>query len=187
MNRHSTDHQILTRAARIIRDARYLSIATTAPDSSPWAAQLQYAWFTHPLRLVVGSGTTARHTRHILSTGVAAATVSTLPGSAHGLDGLQMIGASRALSGTELAPVVDGFYQQMFPDPAEARNHALPLTQLDADGPQRLLELRPRELWILDLDRWHMDGVSARRPVDIEAVEDVLAPPSTNGQRSLPA
>lgn len=180
MTAHSTDREIAARAARIIRDAGYLTIATAAPGSGPWAAQLQYAWFTHPLRLVAGSGATTRHTRHVLSTGIAAATISTLPGTAHGIDGLQMAGDCRALSGTELASVVEGFYQQMFTDPAEAQAQALPLTQLDGGGPQRLLGLRPRELWILDLDRWSTDGVSARRAVDIEAVENILSTPSAS-------
>lgn len=180
MTAHSTDRAIVARTARIIRDAGYLTMATASPESGPWAAQLQYAWFTHPLRLVAGSGITAQHTRHVLSTGVAAATVSTLPGSAHGLDGLQMAGDCRALSGTELASVVKAFYQQMFADPAEAQAQALPLTQLDGGGPQRLLELRLHELWILDLDRWDTDGVSARRAVDIEAVENILSTPSAS-------
>lgn len=175
MKPHSTDFEIATRAAGIIRDAGYLTVATTAPDSSPWAAQLQYAWFTDPLRFVVGSAVSARHTCHVLSAGVAAATVSTLPGTAHGLDGLQMAGDCRALSGAELTSVLEAFYQQMFTDPAEARAQALPVAQLHGGGPQRLLELRPRELWILDLDRWEHDGVSVRRIVDIQAVEESLA------------
>lgn len=129
---------------------------------------------------MAGSGATAQHTRHVLSTGVAAATVSTLPGTVHGLDGLQMAGDCRALSGTELASVVEAFYQQMFADPAEAQAQALPPTQLDGAGPHRLLELRPRELWILDLDRWDTERVSARRPVDIEAVENILSTPSAS-------
>lgn len=183
MTGHSTDREIVARAARIIRGAGYLTMATAAPDSGPWAAQLQYAWLTHPLRLLVGSGSTARHTLHILSTGVAAATVSTLPGSVHGLDGLQVAGDCRSLSGTDLASAVEGFYQQMFPNPTEARAQALPLTQLDGDGPHRLLELRPRELWILDLDRWDDEGVSARQAVDIHAVEDALAARATRERR----
>lgn len=178
MKPRSTELEIVTRAAGIIRNAGYLTIATAAPGSSPWAAQLQYAWFTHPLRLVVGSGATARHTLHILSTGAAAATVSTLPGTAHGLDGLQLAGDCRTLSGADLASVVEGFYQQMFADPTEARAQAFPLTQLDGDGPHRLLELRPRELWILDLDRWDNEGISARRAVDIENLANALEQPS---------
>ncbi|SHL73807.1 hypothetical protein SAMN04487849_109113 [Micrococcus luteus] len=179
MKPRSTDFEITTRAAGIIKDAGYLTVATTAPDSTPWAAQLQYAWFTDPLRFVVGSAVSARHTRHVLNTGVAAAALSTLTGTAHGLDGLQMAGDCRALSGAELTSVLEAFYQQMFTDPAEARAQALPVAQLDEGGPQRLLELRSRELWILDLDRWETDGVSARRAVDIETVESILSTPST--------
>lgn len=143
MKPRSTDFEITTRAAGIIKDAGYLTVATTAPDSTPWAAQLQYAWFTDPLRFVVGSAVSARHTRHVLNTGVAAAALSTLTGTAHGLDGLQMAGDCRALSGAELTSVLEAFYQQMFTDPAEARAQALPVAQLDEGGPQRLLELRP--------------------------------------------
>lgn len=171
----STDRDLAVRAAQIICGAGYLTIATATPDTGPWAAQLQYAWFTSPLRLVVGSGVTARHSRNIVATGVAAASVSTLPDSAHGLDGLQVAGDCRALSGAELEAVVPAFYQQMFTDPVEAQAHALPVSQLDGQGPQRLLELRPRELWILDLDRWDTEGISTRRAIDISAVDTALS------------
>lgn len=173
----STDQDVAVRAAEIIRGAGYLTIATATPETGPWAAQLQYAWFTRPLRLVVGSRVAARHCRDIAATGVAAATVSTLPGSAHGLDGLQMAGDCHALSGTELESAVASFYQQMFSDTSDAQAQALSLSQLEGHGSQRLLELRPHALWILDLDLWDSERVSARVSVDMVALEGALDQP----------
>lgn len=174
MTARSSDHDVAARAARIIRSARYLSLATATPERGPWAAQLQYAWFTGPFRLVVGSSATSRHYCDINATGIAAATISTLPDAVFGLDGLQVAGGCRTLSGSDLEAVVPAFYSQMFTDPAAADAHALPLSQLDEPGPQRLLELRPREIWILDLDRWDDEGVSARRAVNISSIETSL-------------
>lgn len=174
MTPRSTDQQLARRAARIISDSGYLAIATATPGAGPWSAQLQYAWFTAPLRLVMGSAVTARHTRDIAATGVAAASIATHPDSPRGLDGVQLAGDCLALSGTDLKSVISAFYRQMFTDPAEADANRLPLSQLDESGPQRLLEFRVRELWILDLDRWHAEGVSARRLVGLGAVENAL-------------
>lgn len=170
----SSRPEVAVRAARIIREARYLSLATATPHAGPWAAQLQYAWFINPLRLVVGSHVTARHARDIAATARAAATLSTLPDSPHGLDGLQMSGDCQALSSEAVAATAPMFYEQMFPEAVDAQQHALPLSQLRGDGPQRLFELRIRELWILDLERWERDGTSTRRAVDIPAVEMTL-------------
>lgn len=162
------------RAAQIIRQAGYLSLATSTPEAGPWAAQLQYAWFTSSLKLVVGSHVTARHSRDIAVTARAAATLSTLPDSPHGLDGLQISGDCQALSSEAVAATAPMFYEQMFPEAVDAQQHALPLAQLHGDGPQRLFELRIRELWILDLERWEREGISTRLAVDIPAVETAL-------------
>lgn len=174
MNSPSRDPDLAVRAAHIIREAGYLSLATATPETGPWAAQLQYAWLTNSLRFVFGSHVAARHSRDIAATAIAAATVSTLPGSTHGLDGLQVYGSCRALSGTAVKATAPMFYEQMFPDAADAQQHALPISQLHGDGPHRLFELHIRELWILDLERWEREGLSTRRALDINAVETFL-------------
>ncbi|GFZ97093.1 hypothetical protein [Nesterenkonia alkaliphila] len=174
MTTRSNDHAVADRAAKIIRGAGYLSLATATPEEGPWAAQLQYAWFTNPFRLVVGSAVASRHFRDIATTGLAAATISTLPGTPHGLDGLQLRGPCWPLTGPELEATAPPFYAQMFPDAADAQAHALPLEELDGPGPQRLLACQPSEVWILDLDRWERDGVSARRALNIASIEDAL-------------
>lgn len=174
MTTRSSDHDLAARAARIIRGAGYLSLATATPEKGPWAAQLQYAWFTDPFRLVIGSAVASRHFRDIATTGMAAATISTLPGTPYGLDGLQILGPCRPLTGSELEATATPFYVQMFPDAADVQELALPLEELDGPGPQRLLACQPSEVWILDLDRWECDGVSARRSLDIASIEEAL-------------
>lgn len=174
MTTRSSDQDVADRAAKIIRGAGYLSLATATPEEGPWAAQLQYAWLTDPFRLVVGSAVASRHFGDIAATGVAAATISTLPGTPHGLDGLQLLGPCSALTGPELEAAARPFYAQMFPDAVDAQAHALPLVELDSFGPQRLLALQPTEVWILDLDRWERDEVSARRALNIASIDDAL-------------
>lgn len=174
MTTRSSDHDVAARAARIIRSAGYLSLATATAEEGPWAAQLQYAWFINPFRLVVGSAVASRHFRDIVTTGLAAATISTLPGTPHGLDGLQILGRCSPLAGSDLEATATPFYAQMFPDAADVQELALPLEELDGPGPQRLLACQPSEVWILDLDRWERDGVSARRSLDITSIEDAL-------------
>lgn len=174
MTRPSTQEALAERAARIIISSQYLALATSRPDTGPWSAQLQYAWFTSPLRFVVGSGLNARHTQDVMATRVAAASISTNPDSPLGLDGLQLSGQCAPLTGQQLTDAASAFYDQMFTDPQDAQAHTLPLEALEGNGTQRLLELTVSELWILDLDRWAAEGVSARRQVDIRAVEEAL-------------
>lgn len=116
----------------------------------------------------------ARHSRDITETGRAAATISTLPGTEHGLDGIQIAGTCSALDGHDLREKAPGFYQQILPDTAPDRYTPQP-EQLSGDAPLRLFQLCVDELWILDLDRWARDQVSTRVPVDIRGVATELA------------
>lgn len=166
---------LVHRAVEIICRAGYLTLATADSAGRPWAAQLQYAWFTSPLSLVFGSHVEARHSVDIAASGRAAAAASLLPGVRGGPDGLQVAGPCTALGGAALELHAAAFYRQMYADPGEARDHALSPEQLSGDAPLRLYELRVKELWILDLDRWAKEQVSARVQVESAAVEQALS------------
>lgn len=165
---------VVRRAVEVIRRAGYLTLATSDSTGRAWAAQLQYAWFTSPLSLVVGSHIEARHSVDIAENGRAAAAISLLPDMQGGPDGLQVAGACSVLSGTTLARRAPAFYRQMYAGPVEADDLALTPEQLSGSAPLRLYELRIDELWILDLDRWAKEHVSARVQVDHIAVEHAL-------------
>ncbi len=162
------------RAATIIRTGRYLSLATANTEARPWAAQLQYAWFLSPLSVVVGSHVAARHSRDIVETSRAAATISLLPASGQSLDGIQVAGSCRVLDCAELREKVSSFYQQMLPGTPDEESSGLTADQLSGDAPLRLYQLDIAEVWILDLDRWAREQVSGRRRLSAEAVESAL-------------
>lgn len=165
---------LLRRAVNIIRQAGYLTLATADVAGRPWAAPLQYAWFTSPLSLVVGSHVAARHSIDVAATHKAAAALSVFPEMPGGLDGLQAAGCCTALTGAVLEGRAADFYRQVHPDPVEARSLALTPEQLSGAAPLRLYELRVDELWILDLDRWAQEHISTRVQIDPARVDDLL-------------
>lgn len=163
------------RAALVLRDGGYLSLATVGPDSLPWAAQAQYACSAEPLRLVFGSCTGSRHAAHINESRVVAASIALLP-DAHGrLDGVQLVGSCYPVEGQQLTVTCELFYGQLFPDPRDRQAYGRAPAQLVGDAPHRLFELAIERLWVPDLDRWDREQVSARQEVELERVAKRLA------------
>jgi uncharacterized protein YhbP (UPF0306 family) len=163
LNINLLSEELSVRVARVILLGNYLSLATTGQAGKPWVAYVQYAWNSAPLSFIFESAVTSRHATDLLQNPTAAGAISLLP-AAHGcLDGIQVTGTCAQLQGERLSRMRRLFYTQIFPDPDVGMAYEQLERHLTGNG---LFELRVEQLWVLDLQRWETEQISARTEVD---------------------
>lgn len=149
------------RARRIIRENRYLTLATS-DGTGPWAAPVAYVVDSR-LDFYWASLRDATHSRHLEGGGSAAAAIFDSRATYEEVDGVQLVGRAGEVDAPE-AERVHALYVERYP-----MYRDMPLSDLGL-GRFRFYRLRPTKLYIL---ADHPDGGDARLSVDIvELVED---------------
>ncbi|MGN9809488.1 pyridoxamine 5'-phosphate oxidase family protein [Micromonospora sp. BQ11] len=160
------DDSLAGRTRRLLSEARYLTLATVSEDGSPWAAVVQYAWLTDPLRFVFGSATESRHSRNIAR--VPRVSGSLFHVSATGgwevaaVDGAQFTGRCAEVAAEDVRRFAPLFYESVFPDPRERAEWSLPMALLRAPAPHRLYVIDVVRWWLVDTRTWVADRIDRR-------------------------
>lgn len=153
----------VTRTGLLLDQAMYLTLATTSPDGTPWAAVLQYAWSPSPLRFVFGSATSSLHSQNIATTPTVAGSLFTTAGVEFtDIDGAQFTGHCAELGPSELDRYHDLFYRSVFPDPEQRAEWTLPPERLLAPAPHRLYVIDVERWWMVDTSTWAEDRIDRR-------------------------
>ncbi|MFG6178779.1 pyridoxamine 5'-phosphate oxidase family protein [Halomonas sp. THAF12] len=162
------------RANRLLDSASFLTLATFNDTMTPWASTVNYVVLRSPLRLVWYSMIQAQHSLNIERAPLVSASIFRTDlgdeSPPAGLDGIQLLGDGRSLSDEEARDMHPLYYRLNFPDPAVRQAWELPLGEFIGQGPRRFYEIRPRCLWLLDLERWRADKVDQRLAVDIDSL-----------------
>jgi uncharacterized protein YhbP (UPF0306 family) len=143
------------RARRIIRENRYLTLATS-DGTGPWAAPVAYVVDSR-LDFYWASLRDATHSRHLEGGGSAAVAIFDSRATYEEVDGVQLLGHASEVDATE-ADRVHALYVERYP-----MYQDMPVSDLGL-GRFRFYRFRPANVYILDD---HPDGGDARLAVDI--------------------
>ncbi|MBQ1074789.1 pyridoxamine 5'-phosphate oxidase family protein [Micromonospora sp. C31] len=159
---------LVDRLHRVLTDAKYLSLSTVSPDRRPWTAVLQYAWLPDPLRLLFGSATQSRHSRHVAARPtVSGALFVTGDGALTEVDGAQFTGTCRELTADETHAHHATFYDALLPDEASRAEYTLPVSALLPPAEHRIYQVSVDRVWLVDTSTWLEDRIDRRIEVDL--------------------
>ncbi|MET9444022.1 pyridoxamine 5'-phosphate oxidase family protein [Streptomyces sp. NPDC006610] len=165
----TTDGTPLGRTRRLLREARYLNLATVSAEGRPWIATLEYAWLADPLRFVFGSAALSRHGRNVASNPHVGGALFMAPGTPGldigAVDGAQFTGTCGEIPAGELDEYYADFYRAVFPDPDERARFSLRRSQLCPPEPHRLYLVVVEEWWLIDTRNWERDRIDRRMEV----------------------
>ncbi|MFE5733428.1 pyridoxamine 5'-phosphate oxidase family protein [Streptomyces sp. NPDC056528] len=165
------NEELTERVLRLLEQARYVSLATTSPQGSPWVSVLEYAWFARPLRLVFGSPAQSLHSRHIAERLRVAGALFTAGGGPEldvdAIDGAQFSGRCRELSGEDLLAYHRPYYEKLFSEEEERARWMLPSASLRHPAAHRLYLIEVDRLWLVDTRTWEEDRVERRVEVPL--------------------
>ena len=158
------------RTTRLLDQARYLTLATTSRDGSPWAAVLQYAWLAAPLRFVFGSAVESRHSRNITANPTVSGSLFTADDTDFtAVDGAQFTGRCTEIGLDDLDEYRGVFYEQVFPDAGQRTEWSLPPARLLAPAPHRLYLVEVGRWWLVDTSTWTEDRIDRRVEVGLSS------------------
>jgi len=155
------------RAASLITDNRYLSLATR-DSSGPWVAPINY---------VVGpddclhfySAVEARHSRALADAADSAVAIFNSQASSEEVDGLQASGRCTAVPPDELETVHSHYFEVNFTSPEERAWWLRPADEFTGDGKWRFYRLSLEEIFVIDFESIENERVDRR--VAVDAVE----------------
>ncbi|MFF3755437.1 pyridoxamine 5'-phosphate oxidase family protein [Streptomyces sp. NPDC002018] len=166
------DASLAERTGRLLREARYLNLATVSPTGRPWVATLEYAWFAGPPRFVFGSATGSRHSRDLAASPQVSGSLFLAGGGATGVafaavDGAQFTGRCAEVPAVDLDRYYSGFYEAVFPDERQREQWMLPRSSLRAPAGHRLYLIEVERWWLIDTRTWERDRIDRRIEVPL--------------------
>jgi uncharacterized protein YhbP (UPF0306 family) len=170
-----SDDGLARRTRRLLNEAKYLTLATVSADGLPWSATLQYAWLCQPPRLLFGSATQSRHSRHIAArpqvSGSLFVTSDDVGTSLTSVDGAQFSGRCYELSAEDVRRFHASFYDAVLPDPESRAAWTLPHSALLPPAEHRLYMIEVEHWWLLDTRTWAQDRIERRVEVPLAELE----------------
>ena len=156
-------------AAKIIRENRYLTLATAGSDG-PWAAPLAYTVEGHDL--IFYSATSSRHCQHLNENPSGSISIfnSTEPSSV--VDGVQAYVTVSIVGPSDLPAIMERYFINSFPNPEERKAWVRPASDFKGDAPQRFYRMALREINKPDPDSQKIDR---RIQVDLERVKELIS------------
>lgn len=152
-----------SRAAKIIRENRYLTLATASAEG-PWAAPINY--IRGPNRyLHFYSARAARHSREIGESSTIAAAVFNSQATSEDIDGVQLEATCSVLHGAELAVVHEYYFNVSMPPTARGW-WMRPVSAFDDGGTWAFYRLDIQRLWVVDFESIERERLDSRITVD---------------------
>ncbi|MFC6340235.1 pyridoxamine 5'-phosphate oxidase family protein [Pseudomonas sp. CCM 7891] len=149
------------RCDRLLHTTRFITLATASAHGAPWASTVNYVYRTETESLLWYSMSDSLHSRNIEQEPNISGSIfrTDLGDSAPpvGLDGIQLSGFARAIPDNEIEIVHKDYYRINFPDKDTREQWMLPLSDFNKSAKRSFYELRIRQLWLLDLERWSYD------------------------------
>jgi uncharacterized protein YhbP (UPF0306 family) len=172
-----SDGGLAGRTRRLLDEAKYLTVATVSEDGLPWSATLQYAWLSRPPRLLFGSATRSRHSRHIAARPQVSGSLYVAGDDAGAaltsVDGAQFSGRCHELPAEDVRRFHASFYDAVLPDPRARAAWTLPHAALLPPAEHRLYMIEIERWWLLDTRTWAQDRIERRIEVPLAELEAV--------------
>ncbi len=167
----------IERAITIIREGRYLTLATTE-DDRPWATPLAYSAHGDG-HLYFYTGVDTAHYRHFSRSGLVAGAIfdSRLPNI--DADGVQFEGLVRDVHEPDLEHVRTTYFAVQFPDPEDRAAFEAPSPNFLPPARQRFVRLELSAVYVPDLAAYEVpEGepkIDRHLAVDVDAVRRGVA------------
>ncbi len=160
------------RAAKIISDNRFLSLACTDKDG-PWVAPINY---------VIGPGRTlsfysavdARHSLAVAITPRTAAAIFDSRASSEDVDGLQLSLICTEVEPSELETVHQHYFATNFASEDEKEWWLRPPDAFLGNGPSRFYALEIVAAYVIDFESVERDKIDRRIAVDPDTIWQIL-------------
>jgi nitroimidazol reductase NimA-like FMN-containing flavoprotein (pyridoxamine 5'-phosphate oxidase superfamily) len=149
-----TPQDLFTIAEEVIRNNRFITLATAGNNGHPWIAPLMYAVDKNN-RFYWVSGHEAVHSKHIAQNPSAAIVIFDSDPEYGKAQALYGSGTAEELSGDELALGCDVFYRMRFPDDVEREAKGRKPTVFKGDSPRRMYRITVTEFSILHPSKQH--------------------------------
>lgn len=167
-----TGRRFLDRAVRLVRNNRYLTLATCG-DGRPWAAPINYVLGPGPY-LHFYSARTALHSRHVVDTPEVACAIFDSTAVGEDVDGMQFTATCAEVTGASLPELTEHYFTTNFP-PGEIRDWWYrPPSEFEGDAPWRFYRLDFTEVYLIDLDTFEETRIDSRVLVDVDTFRQAL-------------
>lgn len=154
------------RCDRLLNTTRFITLATVSAQGAPWASTVNYVYREETGTLIWYSMSDAVHSRNIEhEPHITASLFRTDLGESSppvGLDGLQISGIAHFVPDNEVSLIHEYYYRKNFPDEQVRARWALLLSDFHRAGQRSFYEFEPKQLWLLDLERWEIDKKDKR-------------------------
>lgn len=146
---------------QIIRENRYLTLATANKKGEAWASPLAYAYDEAKNIFYFYSARSSRHCLNMAENPKVSVCIfnSTLPSAK--AEGLQFDAVVEEVSVGDLPQVMDFYFETSFPDEEERKEWVRPVSDFLPDSAQAFYQIKPINLFIND----HQDGIDFRKEI----------------------
>ncbi|NIY69349.1 pyridoxamine 5'-phosphate oxidase family protein [Streptomyces malaysiensis] len=153
------------RAAALITGSRFLVLAT-ADAAGPWAATVNHV-AGQTGSLLFCSSPRSRHSQHIASRPMIAATAYMVGPGQNPLDGVQLCGRCTPASEDELTRLHREFFVRAYPDTAARDQTHIALRDFGPAAAYQLYTIEITQCWVRDLQARQRERAERRLPVPV--------------------
>ena len=163
---------IIDLAARIIKENRFLSLATTNKKGEIWATPLSYS-YDEGCNFYVTTAVDSVHINHVRANPYVAFSIFDSTRRVSDIDGIQVYGIMGEVEPNELERIVKAYYLHVFPDPNERKLWEAPAEYFTKDEfpVYRFYQIKPINLYKRDTENIDVDR---RVEIDILKLSELL-------------
>ncbi|MGW2290695.1 pyridoxamine 5'-phosphate oxidase family protein [Streptomyces phaeochromogenes] len=173
-------NEFAERAAKMIRENRFLTLATHGADGV-WAAPINYV-VGSDTHLYFYSAAEARHSQHIGDRAIVAGSVFNSMATSEEVDGLQFTATCETLNGEKLEKVSEYYFRVNFPDETDRAWWYRPASEFAPGATWRFYQLSMAEVFVIDFESVEESRIDKRVQVDLEELAALLASPVVQGE-----
>jgi uncharacterized protein YhbP (UPF0306 family) len=148
--------KLIEKARYILRNNRYMTLATYSMGVLPWASPVAYAldsswtfyWY---------SAQNATHSKNISQNRNVTAAIFNSAATFEEVDGIQLAGLADMVSVSELQLVHKLYWEHCFPDPKLRKRYERPMGDFQGGSILRFYHLMPMEMWKYDTETTDID------------------------------
>ena len=144
----TTENDLLSIPEQVLRANRFLTVATSGKDNTPWAAPLMYAIDKHD-RFYWVSASDAIHSRHIAENPNVAIVIFDSNPAYGSAQGLYCSAVAQELAGDDLRFGCEVFYRMRYPNDEERTKKGRAPRDFEGASPRRMYLAKVLEFSIL--------------------------------------
>jgi uncharacterized protein YhbP (UPF0306 family) len=159
-------------AKNIIKNNKFLSLATCNNKGEVWIAPLSYS-VDNDLNFYFTTAVDSIHIDHIRENPYVAFSIFNSTKNVSDIDGLQFKGVAGEVERSKLASIVPEYYKQVFPDPTEREEWESSWEHftIDVFPVYRFFQIIPIEIYKRDTEN---DDVDRRVQISIDLLKEII-------------